>query len=78
MLINKLSEALIFWANGRPEAAVRICSSEKVFLKISQIPQENTNIGISFNLIKRRLRCFPVNIAKFLGTPKRTSANCSF
>ena len=33
------------------EAAVRSCSSEKVFLKISQYSQENTCVGVS-SLIK--------------------------
>ena len=42
------------------EAAVHRCSSQQVFLKISQYLQEN-------NFIKTRLqrRCFPVNLAKF-------------
>ena len=30
------------------EAVVRKCSSKQVFLKISQISQENTCVGISF------------------------------
>ena len=41
---------------------------KKKFLKISQILQENTCVGVS---IKKRLqhRCFPVKFAKFLRTP---------
>ena len=42
-------------ASGVPKAAVRRCSSEKVFLKISQYSQENTCVGVSFliKLLKR-------------------------
>ena len=45
------------------EAAIHRCSSQQVFLKISQYLQEN-------NFIKTRLqrRCFPVNLAKFSKT----------
>ena len=54
--------------------------SEKVFLEISQNPQENTCASVSFliklqdwpaTLLKKRLwhRCFPVNFVKFLRTP---------
>ena len=57
------------------EAVARGCFSKKVFLKISQYSQKNTCVRVSFsqakayNFNKRRLlhRCFPVNIAKFLG-----------
>ena len=53
---------------------------KKVFLEISQNSQENTCARVSFliklhtppaTLLKKRLwpRCFPVNFAKFLGTP---------
>ena len=48
------------------------CSVKKVFLKISQVSQENTCVGVSFNkfcnLIKKRLqhRCFTVKSEKFL------------
>ena len=38
-------------------------SVKKVFLEISQNLQENTFARVSF------LMCFPVNFAKFLGTP---------
>ena len=47
----------------------------EVFLKILQISQENTCVGVSlqacFNFIKKKLehRCFPMNNAKFLKTP---------
>ena len=56
-------------------------SIKTVFLKISQNLQENTCASASFfnnvaglrsaTLLKKRLwhRCFPVNFAKFLGTP---------
>ena len=49
----------------------RGCSKKKLFLQISQYPQENTYVGDlqACNFIKKRLqhRCFPV--AKFLGRP---------
>ena len=32
----------------RAKAAVRRCSSKQVFLKISQISQKNTFVGVSF------------------------------
>ena len=51
------------------EAAVRICFSKQVFLKVSQ--QENSSVvGLKvYNFInKRQHRCFPVDIAKFLRT----------
>ena len=51
------------------------CSVGKVFLKILQISQENTCVGMLLtkfvkSFIKKRLqhRCFPVNFAKFLRT----------
>ena len=54
------------------------CSIKKVFLKVSQNPQQNTSARVCFNkvvglrpaiLIKKRLwhRCFPVNFVKFFG-----------
>ena len=57
----------------------RRCSIKKVFLKILQISQENTFVGVSFNkvvglkacnFIKKRLqhKCFPVNNVKFFRT----------
>ena len=57
------------------EVVVRRCSSKLVFLKGSQISQENTCVGVSFfsacNFINKRLqnRCFPVKCTKFLRTP---------
>ena len=54
------------------------CSSDQVFLKFSQISQEKSSVGVSFqenylsekvcNFIKKRLqhRCFPVKFSKFL------------
>ena len=56
------------------EAFTRRCSVKKVFLKISQNSRENTCARVSF-LIKSYLKkklwhwCFPVNFAKFSGTP---------
>ena len=61
---------------------VQRCSVEKLFWEISQNPQENTCVRVSFlirlqalgfrpaTLLKKRLwyRCFPVNVAKFLRT----------
>ena len=55
------------------------CTVKKVFLKISQISQENVFVGVSFNkieglktwnFIKKRLqdRCFPLKFARFLRT----------
>ena len=62
----------------QPEAVVRRCPVEKVFLGISQNSQElrqslffNNVAGLrSTTLLKKRLwrRCFPVNFAKFLRT----------
>ena len=49
--------------------------SKKKFLKISQISQKNTCVGISgfqaYKFIKKRHqhRCFPVKFAKFLRAP---------
>ena len=42
--ISRFSKAL-------PEAVVRRCSSKEVFLKISQYPQENICVGVSFSCI---------------------------
>ena len=59
----------------------RRCSlKKKVFLKTLQKPQKNTSARVYFliklqvaptTLLKKRFwhRCFPVNFAKFLGTP---------
>ena len=49
------------------EAFVRRCSSESVFLTISQYLKENTCVGLTA-YIKKRLQhsCFPASIAKFL------------
>ena len=50
----------------------RRCPVEKVFLKILQILQANTCVGVLVaNFIKKRLRhkCFPVKFEKFLRTP---------
>ena len=50
------------------EAVVRKCSIKKVFLKISQILQENTRAG---NFIKKETlaQVFSCEIAKFLRKP---------
>ena len=37
-----------------------------VFLKIVQIAQENTCVGVSFSI---KLQAFPVKFVKFLRTP---------
>ena len=61
------------------EAVVSRNSLKWVFLKISQISQENANVGVSFNkipslkvcsFIKKRFQhwCFPVKFAIFLRT----------
>ena len=76
----------------RIEAVVQRCSVKKVFLKISQNPQESNCARVYFliklqtsdlrpaTLLKKRLwpRCFPVNFAKFVGSLllKSTSAGC--
>ena len=58
----------------------RRCFVKKLFLKVSQISQENTSVGVSFliklytssleTLLKKRLRhrYLPVNFATFLRT----------
>ena len=43
------------------EASVSRCSSKWMFIKISQIPQENTSVGVQHS-------CFPVKFMKFLKT----------
>ena len=43
-------------ASGAPKAAVRRCSSEKVFLKISQYSQENNCVGVSFLIMLQAFR----------------------
>ena len=65
-------------------AAIQRCSVKKVFLEISRNSQENARARVSFfnkvaglrtaTLLEKRLwqRCFPVNFAKFLGTPSFT------
>ena len=66
--------------SNRTEAVVQRCSVKRVFLEISQNPQENTCASLIFDkvaglrsatLLKKRPwhRCFPVNFAKFLRTP---------
>ena len=59
------------------EAVVWRCSVKKLFLEISQNPQENTCARVS---LKKRLwhRCFLVNFAKFLRAPllQNTSSGC--
>ena len=55
-----------------------------MFVRISQISQKNSNVGVSFsnaaglkacNFVKKRLqnRCFPVKHAKFLRTPQEAA-----
>ena len=45
--------------------------SKKVFLKILQILQENSSVGVSCKFIKNRLQywCLTVKVAKFLRAP---------
>ena len=65
--------------NQYTEAVVCKCSSKYVFLRISEISQENTCVGVffnkaaglkAFNFVKKRLQhsYFPVTSAKFLRT----------
>ena len=65
---------------GWAEAATGGVLQKKVFLKISQIEQENSCVRVSFqksyrpqasDFIKKRLQhsCFPMKFAKFLRTP---------
>ena len=69
-LLNRLLLLLAYLKKQLPRCAV-----EKEFLKISQISQENTCVGVF--LIKLQgwrahnfqLSCLPVNFAKFLRTP---------
>ena len=44
---------------------------KKVFLKVLQISQENTYVGVFCNFLKKRPqnRCFHVKFAKLIGTP---------
>ena len=71
------------------EAVVRRCSSKQLLLKLSQISQESTCVGVSFNKVvglkvcsfmKKRFqrRCFPVKFTKVLRTPflQNTSSGC--
>ena len=56
------------------KAAVCVCFTKQVFLKISQNSQENTCVRVSFlinTLLKKRhkRRYFPVSFKKFLRTP---------
>ena len=52
------------------EAVAKMCSLKKVFLNILQNSQENICARVPFLLKKRHwYRCFPLNFAKFLGTP---------
>ena len=69
------------WHFQETEAATRGVLCKKVFLRISQISQENTCARVSFfkkvaglrpvTLLKKRLwhRFFPENFGKFVGTP---------
>ena len=58
------------------EAATGGVLSKNVFLKVLQISQENTCVGVFLikfvkNFVKKRLQhnCFPVKFGKFLRTP---------
>ena len=52
------------------EVVVRRYSLKQVFLKILQISQKSTCVGVSFYLLsfkkRPKQRCFPVKLAKFL------------
>ena len=75
-------KARLFWnlaALEFTDIVVCRCFSKYVFLKILLYSLENTCVGVAFlkrfflsnfNVINKgpRRRCFPVNIAKFLGT----------
>ena len=55
------------------EAVIRRCSAKKVFLKISQVSQENTCFGVLFRtatVLKKysNIGVFPVKSGKFLRT----------
>ena len=73
---NKISAKSYWYRSSRPE----VFCKKKMFLKISQNPQENACARSRFNkvaglrsatLLKERLwhRCFLVNFTKFLETP---------
>ena len=47
----------------------RMCSIKKLFLKILQIHNKKTCVGVSFLIKKLQHRCFPVNFMKFVRTP---------
>ena len=66
--ISRLFSANGLLASMFLEAVVRKCSIKKVFLKISQILQENTRAG---NFIKKETlaQVFSCEIAKFLRKP---------
>ena len=69
---KKIGRKIIFLHTA--EAVAGRCSVRKVLLEIRQNSQENTCGRVSFSiklqaLLKKRLRCFPVNFAKFPRTP---------
>ena len=70
--------SFLFFCFINNKSSHRRCLSKKIFLKISQISQKNTCVGVFFNkvtgqacnFIKKRLPCrsLPVKLAKFLRT----------
>ena len=56
---------LYFGLKKCSEAATGCVSVKKLFLKFSQISQQNTCVGVS----RLQHRCFPINIVKFLRKP---------
>ena len=78
---SAFSVEMAFVTKKTTEAATRVVLLKKMFLEILQNSQENTCARVFFlikvaglrsaTLFKKRLwhLCFPVNFAKFLGTP---------
>ena len=68
-LFHVMCSKLTTWKQTRSRNVVRRCSSKEVFLKVMQISQENTYVGVSY--IKRRHTSvfLPVKFSKFLRTP---------
>ena len=51
ILTTTLKMTCIDHVDNTVEAVIRRCSSKQVFLKISQISQENTYVGVSFSQV---------------------------
>ena len=63
MFFQKLMEAKIPQYLNR--SSHRRCSVKNVLLKISQISQESTCVGVSVMNNRLQQRCFPVKLANF-------------